>query len=157
MKTWLKGGLIGLGIVIFIIISIFVQQIVVRSLVKSGDFGEWHECANSLSSRWTRKNGSHYFDNKLIATADVENFGQIMEQKKIEICGKIPPMPYQNLRKMSNELEHLFLKGDIARFIPIPLLGFTFVDTPILFIILGFVIGAIIGLIIQIIQKVKKK
>lgn len=134
MKTWLKGGLIGVAVIIIIIILGFILSLITYSLIDTTEFGEWNQCGNSVNSRWTYEEGSYYFDNKFVVN-NPENIGQMQQQKIIKICGNMPVRPYKTLGTILRTSEHI-LKTD-----------------PFLILLTSFIIGAIIGLIIQKIKK----
>jgi hypothetical protein len=148
MKAWLKGGVIGVAFVVIILILSLILSLFSHYLVfGSGEYGEWNGCANSVNYRWTYSEGSYYFDDEFVTIVAAEDIGQKQQEKIFELCGDAPVMPYQTLRAVSKEMEHLFLKGEL---VPV----FLFADTPIAVILAGFVVGVIVG---SIANKVKRK
>ena len=159
MKAWLKGGLIGVGIVIVLVVLVFGFQMFARYLVYgSGVYGNWNTCANQARDA---------FGESLRGPDGTFSPGGIDVEKgyhdaALNKCGQQPEFPHKTLFDFGNNLEHFIIKGELGMYLLYPIflipgvgmIAYFLLDSPILLIISGFLIGALIGWLIS---KIKSK
>lgn len=119
---------LGVLFVIFCLLFIYAEGIFVGYLVfHTGEYGRWNECFNATNTKY-----SFDFNQQ-------DNGVQKLQEKIIEICGNAPTRHYENLRLLSNSLEHQILKGDI---VGAEMLGFIGLDLWYLMLMFfGFIVG----------------
>jgi hypothetical protein len=159
MKAWLKGGLIGVGIVIVLVVLVFGFQMFARYLVYgSGVYGNWNTCANQARNAFSESlRGPDGTSNT--SGIDVEKgFNDAVLNK----CGQQPEFQHKTLFDFGNNLERFIIKGELGVYLLYPIflipgvgmMAYFLSDSPILLIISGFLIGALIGWLIS---KIKSK